>query len=105
MMFISNAVVYFKRRKPIYNLQCVFFVDKGSVSSRNPFCLNSSIRNKTQKLSKPTNKNVYHPHNIFKTKPGRHAGKMHNVMFAHRQFVEYLVVKEKCNRYENIMIK
>ena len=30
---------------------------------------------------------------------------MHNVMFAHRQFVEYLVVKEKCNRYENIMIK
>lgn len=26
-------------------------------------------------------------------------------MFAHRQFVEYLVVKEKCNRYENIMIK
>ena len=30
---------------------------------------------------------------------------MHNVIFAPKQFVEYLVVKEKYNRYEDIIIK
>lgn len=37
----------------------------------------------------------YRPHNILKTRLGRHTKEMNNVMFALKQFVEHLVVKEK----------
>lgn len=37
----------------------------------------------------------YRPHNILKTRLGRHTKEINNVMFALKQFVEHLVVKEK----------
>lgn len=62
-MFISNAVVYFQRRKPIYNLQCALFVDMGSVSSRNPFVLTHQLENKNTKVTK-TGQLIYNAQGI-----------------------------------------